>query len=198
MAKNSSVIMSDPIAIVINGVPRSGKSSLASELIASSAPCWVNLGVDSTIGQTVEHLLPGIGLRPGGERPDLEPFVLSSYQQLFDQVADSLRSGVSVVVDVGIHDGYTQPLDVLGEMEARLGDYPLLFVGLHCSLGVLRERRAATGYLSWELGEPVPAPVLRWQQAVHDNKTYDLELDSSSMTSTECATTIRDHLHSID
>jgi len=42
---------------------------------------WMNLGVDTFVRQvTPARYRPGIGLRPGGERPDLEPFVVLESQ----------------------------------------------------------------------------------------------------------------------
>ena len=36
---------------------------------------WMNLGVDRFMQMTPARYLPGIGLRPGGERPDIEPLI---------------------------------------------------------------------------------------------------------------------------
>jgi chloramphenicol 3-O phosphotransferase len=49
---------------------------------------WMNLGVDTY----VRHITPvryrlGIGLQPGGERPDLEPFIPVFYAALYESVA---------------------------------------------------------------------------------------------------------------
>jgi len=172
--------------IVLNGVPRSGKSSIALE-IANRADGWVNLGVDSVMRSTAADLQPGIGLRPGGERPDLEPFIRESYRSLFDDVVTASRSGSSVVVDVGIHDSYSRSLGIWAQMRERFAGVELILVGVHCSLPVLRRRRAAGGYLTWERGQAVPAPVLRWQEAVHHDKTYDIDVDTSTQSAPECA-----------
>ena len=51
--------------IILNGSPRSGKSSIAKAMVG-----WTNLGVDHwREHRTPEEFQPGIGLRPGGERP---------------------------------------------------------------------------------------------------------------------------------
>ena len=49
-----------------------------------------------------------------------------------------------------------------------------------------REHDYATG----SDAEPVPAPVLRWQDAVHDPGIYDLEVDTSTHSPDECAAAI--------
>ena len=52
---------------------------------------------------------PGIGLRPGGERPDLEDVVVLCSTRLYAAVAAWSRAGSNVVVDVGHHDDYSEP-----------------------------------------------------------------------------------------
>ena len=59
------------------------------------------------------------------------------------------------------------------------------------------ERRRVAGaerYAIAAQGEPVPAPVLRWQHEVHGDWAYDLELDTSRLSPSECASTIAEHL----
>ena len=68
--------------VILNGAPRSGKSTLAAEMQATLDGPWVNLGVDGAMAATPPRYQPGIGLRPGGERPDLEAFVQASYSAL--------------------------------------------------------------------------------------------------------------------
>ena len=53
-------------ALVLNGAPRSGKSSIASAIQQMSQEPWMNLGADRFIEITPERLRPGIGLRPAG------------------------------------------------------------------------------------------------------------------------------------
>jgi len=63
--------------IILNGTPRSGKSSIAAAIQSTFEGAWMNLGVDRFKPMTPERYQPGIGLRPGGERPDLEPLVVA-------------------------------------------------------------------------------------------------------------------------
>lgn len=73
--------------VVLNGVPRSGKSSIVRELQKDPQVPWMNLGVD-VFKQfvTPEQFGPGLGLRPGANRPDLEPHV-QSFFTAFQQIA---------------------------------------------------------------------------------------------------------------
>src|SRR5689334_3300849 len=99
--------------VILNGTPRSGKSSIARALQARPGGAWMNIGVDTIMAATPERFLPGIGLRPGGERPDLEAFVRQSYAALFRSIAAHAATGLDVVSDLGLHDAYSRPLGIL-------------------------------------------------------------------------------------
>lgn len=186
--------------VVLNGAPRSGKTSIAAQLGAVGGDPWMNVGVDSVMATTPPEFLPGIGLRPGGERPDLEDFVVQSYQDLFESVVVYAMSGTNVAVDVGIHDSYSQPLRILDGAASRLAGTRTYLVGVRCSLEtVVARRRAGTtvhggAYLSSTPDQFVPQPVVRWQTEVHRPGQYDLEVDTTVMTARDAALRIIDHL----
>lgn len=53
------------IIVVLNGAPRSGKSSIAEAIQDSFPGLWIHLGVDVYAGHvTPPRFRPGIGLRP--------------------------------------------------------------------------------------------------------------------------------------
>jgi chloramphenicol 3-O phosphotransferase len=180
--------------IILNGTPRSGKSSLAAAIQDTFEGVWMNLGVDGFKRMTPERYQPGIGLRPGGERPDLEPLVVVLYRALYEAIAAHSRLGLNVVVDVGHHDAYAAPRRILPDCARRLRGLPALFVGVRCPIEVVMQRRRAT----WGAGRAddgsVPAPVSLWQQAVHVPGIYDLEVDTSVLSPEACAERIRHHL----
>ena len=113
--------------VVLNGTPRSGKSTVARALQRSSDGIWINLGVDVFADVIPEALRPGIGLRPGGERPDLEDAVVALFDALYASVVACSRSGLNVVVDVGHHDDYSKPLGILAKVAGS--DRPSAFTG---------------------------------------------------------------------
>ncbi len=185
--------MTAPAPIVIlNGAPRSGKSSIAAALQEADDRPWLNLGVDAWAKITPPHLMPGIGLRPGGERPDLEAHVPVLFAALYEAIAAASRLGLAVVADVGHHDDYARPLGILSDCARRLAGLPVLFVGVRCPLDVIMARRNASGdgYAKATAAAPVPAPVARWQTAVHDPGVYDLDVDTSKLSAAECAALI--------
>jgi chloramphenicol 3-O phosphotransferase len=152
---------------------------------------WVNIGVDASQRSLTERFQPGIGLRPGGERPDLEPLVATLYAALFDAVAAHSRLGLNAVVDVGLHDEYSTSLGVAADGARRLKGLPVLLVGIRCPIEVIWERRRTSWGLAVETADDqLLAAVDRWQSAVHADLAYDLELDTSVLSPEECAAMI--------
>ena len=179
--------------VILNGVPRAGKSSITRALMALVPGRWANLGVDAMNAVLPGEMLPGIGLRPGGERPDLEPTVVRLYAELYDEIAELARAGEDVAVDVGHHDSYSRPLGILAASARQLSGLPVLFVGVRCPIEVIMARRNANpqhGFGFYVAGEGVPEPVRRWQGAVHVPGIYDLEVDTGVMTPEQCAAAI--------
>ena len=187
--------------VILNGAPRSGKSSIAAVIQETFDGPWMNLGVDA-FGRhvTPRQYWPGIGLRPGGERPELEPLVPVFYAAMYESIAAHSRLGLNVVVDVGHHDGYATPRRILVDCARRLAGLPVLFVSVRCPIEVIMARRNAGQagregqYVTGSADDPVPAPVLRWQREVHIPGVYDLEVDTSLLTPEQCAAAIRRRL----
>jgi len=180
--------------IILNGAPRSGKSSIARAIQETFEGVWMNLGVDHFMRMTPERYLPGIGLRPGGERPDLEPLVRTLYLAMYESIAAHSRLGLNVVVDVGHHDAYSTPLGILPDCARRLNGMPVLFVGVRCAMDAILERRRTTGYLAGDADVGVPQALRLWQAEVHRPGIYDLEVDTSALSAYECAKAISRHL----
>ncbi|KKB85661.1 chloramphenicol phosphotransferase [Devosia limi DSM 17137] len=176
--------------VILNGVPRSGKSSIVAAL-QQTGP-WINLGVDVYAKAMPRQLLPGIGLRPGGERPDLEPMLPVLFAGLYDSIAAHARLGLDVVADLGHHDSYSTPLGILPDCARRLAGLPVLFVGIHCPIEVIMARRNADpqGIYASSSDGSVPEPVRRWQDGVHRPGIYDLDVDTAQLSSEQCAAAI--------
>ncbi len=187
--------------MVLNGPPRSGKSSIAAVIQETFDGPWMNLGVDVFSRHvTPPRYRPGMGLRPGGERPDIERLIPALYAAFYDSVAAHSRQGLNVVVDVGHHDGYSSPLGVLPDAARRLRGLPALLVGVRCPIEAIMRRRDAGQpgregrYATSGPGGEIPEPVLRWQRQVHLPGIYDLEIDTSAVTPEAAAAMIRNCL----
>jgi chloramphenicol 3-O phosphotransferase len=182
--------------VILNGAPRSGKSSIVTVIQDTFAGPWMNLGVDVFVREvTPKRYRPGMGLRPGEERHELASLVPVFYAALYDSIAAHSRSGLNVVVDVGHYDS-----KILADCARRLAGLPVLFVGIRCPVEVVMERRNAGQvgregeYAVGSTAEPIPPPVLRWQNAVHIPGIYDVEVDTSVQSPEECAAVIRQRL----
>ncbi len=177
--------------IILNGAPRAGKSSIVKEILDTFAGVWINLGVDGFKRLTSQRYSPGIGLRPGGELSDtIEPLVPILYAAMYESIAAHSRLGINVVVDVGHHDAFSEPLGILSDSARRLRELPVLFVGVCCPIEVIVERRQET----WDPNRVLDEHILRWQREVHSPGIYDLEVDTSQLTPLECAHAIRQRL----
>jgi chloramphenicol 3-O phosphotransferase len=179
--------------VVLNGTPRSGKSSVAAALQESSDVLGLTFGVDAMAAATPARLRPGIGLRPGGERPDLEDTVVVLFDALYSAVVAWSRAGCRVVVDVGHHDDYSKPLGILTRTAVMLQHVPAYFVGVRCPVEEIMARRDANPQGDYVTSEPdgsIPDVVFRWERAVHDPGVYDLEVDTSTSLPESCAAAI--------
>jgi chloramphenicol 3-O phosphotransferase len=179
--------------VVLNGPPRSGKTSIATAL----GDPWVNVGVD-LFGRSVvpRRFRPGIGLRPGGERPDLESLLPAFTAALFASAAAHSRRGRPVVVDIGLHEDHSRPLGLRSVAAAVLDGLPVLLVGVRCALEEVVRRRDAdpAGYVGSSPGGGIPDLVRRWETAVHTPGLYDVEVDTSVLLPEACAAAIRRRL----
>lgn len=181
--------------MILNGAPRSGKTSIARAIQAEAGAGWVNLGVDSSIAATPPRWRPGLGLRPGGERPDLEDVLAALAAALFDSIAAHARQGLNVVSDLGLHDDFSTPRRLQVEGARRLEGLSVLFVGVRCPIDVIWQRREATwGQHRAEASEDLARAVERWQLSVHADHAYDLEVDTAAQSPEACAAQILERL----
>lgn len=183
--------------VILNGAPRSGKTSLARAVQTHVPGRWINFGVDAFNASLPPALMPGIGLRPGGERPDLEAELPVLFAALFDAMAGFAGNGLDVVADLGLHSDYASPFDPMDKLRERLAGLPVMMVGIYCDIETIMARRNADpqdGF--YAAGPGIPAPVQRWQDAVHLGKAYHLELDMGRLTPQEGARRIAQRLAS--
>lgn len=182
--------------VILNGAPRSGKSSIVTVIQDTFDGPWMNLGVDVFVrGVTPQRYRPGMGLRPGEDGHEVAPLVPVFYAALYDSIAAHSRAGLNVVVDVGHHDA-----KILADSARRLTGLPVLFVGVRCPIDVVMQRRNAGQvgregqYAVGSETEPIPPAVLRWQRDVHIPGIYDIEVDTALQSPEECASVIRRRL----
>lgn len=192
--------------VILNGVQRSGKTSIAQVIQETFSGIWMNVGVDAHIKCTPPAFRPGVGLRP--QRPEwatavagrvplevLEEYVPVLYAALYESVAAHARLGLNVVMDVGHHDAYSQSLRILPACVRRLAGLPVLFVGVRCRIDVLWARRETTwGQVRDQVDAGVRGSVHLGVEAVHAHGDYDLEVDTTVLSPAECAERIHKRL----
>lgn len=179
--------------VILNGVSRAGKSTLAHAIQESVPGVWMHLGGDAHKACTPPNRQPGVGLRPGRDqvRPEVEECVPVLYAALHESIAVHARTGLDVVVDANFHDTYTRRYGVLEDCARRLAGLRTLFVGVRCPVDVIWERRARTwGQVRGEVGQDVVDAVDLAQHATHAHRGYDLEVDTSVMLPESCAAVI--------
>ena len=179
--------------IVLNGVPRAGKTSIAEEIQRTFPGVWMNLGVDGHIKATPESLRPGVGLRPGGKvDPKIEAMVPVLYAALYDSVRAHALQGLNVVMDAKHHDSYTRPRgNILPDCARRMAGVPVLFVGVKCSLDEIWQRLAQTWGRTRENARPEEIESIELGQTVTHLHDYDLVVDTTDRSSADCAASIR-------
>jgi chloramphenicol 3-O phosphotransferase len=180
--------------VILNGVPRAGKSSIVAAIQESFDGVWMNIGLDRFKAMTPDRYQPGIGLRPGGERAALEPLVVTLYRGLYEAIASHSRLGVNVAADVGHHDSYSVSRGILPACARLLAGLPAWFVGVRCPIEVIMERRQATWGAGYAEDGSIPEPVRRFHKFVHIPGVYDLEVDTSRLRPEACAEVIRRHI----
>jgi chloramphenicol 3-O phosphotransferase len=174
------------VIVVLNGVPRSGKSSIVSEIQAAFEGVWMNLGVDVARRMTPASAQPGIGLRPGEPDHAAAPLVPALYSALWESIAAHERLGLNVAVDVGLHDA-----GVAADGARWLDGLPVLFVGVRCPADVVIARRGEQDAESYATDR---ALVERWEREVHGRWTYDVEVDTSVSSPAACVLAIGERL----
>lgn len=177
--------------IILNGPPRSGKSTIAAKIQEEFDGLWINFGVDHMMKMIPNRYQPSIGLRPGGERPDLESHIEKLYLGMYNAIASFSKRGINVVVDVGHHNYYSTSLKILPQCAKIVADLPVLLIGVRCNLEEIMQRRIQTGKMGFDENGNIPKPILRWQQYVHEPGIYDLELDTLKLSPIECVDYIK-------
>ena len=173
--------------VLLNGVGSAGKSSIARALQQITVEPYLHVEMDAFLEMLPEALqedLPGFAFRTSWEdgKPSVAieagPVGRRAMQGMRHAIAAMARQGNNLIVDDVMLDGE------MAEYRALLCDFELHCVGLFAPLDVLEARES-------ERADRLPG-LARWQfERVHRGIRYDLEVDTSRLTPTECAHRIR-------
>jgi chloramphenicol 3-O phosphotransferase len=176
--------------ILLNGTSSSGKSTLAKALQAALPDPWLVIGIDTFVfALPKRYLYPPHWsevfdyVRPDGATDG--PFTIRTGPLGQDLVAGMHRSvaaiassGVSVIVDHVLLE--TAWLDACRTLWA---DLDWLFVGVRCPLAVVEERER-------DRGDRTVGQAAAQFAVVHEERDYDIEVDTSMLSPEEAAAAI--------
>ena len=171
--------------IVLNGASSSGKSSIALELQGLLPRPFLTFGVDTLVAAlppaSSAHE-PGIAFGSDGVVA-----VGDRFRQLehawYQGLGAIARDDVGVIIDEVFLGGHESQ----DRLRSALSGLRVVWVGVRCDLEVAVAR---------EVARPERTQGMASSQAmiVHEGVQYDLQVDTTTSTALECATTIADYL----
>ena len=180
--------MTPPLIIILNGVSSVGKTSTSLALQAVASRPFLHVAMDAFIGMLPRSMFG----HPEGlmfETVEAEggPAIVIRAGEVLERAMRGMRHSILAMAAQGnelIVDEVMIGPDKVDEYRALLKAFNVRFVGLFASLDVLEERERQRG--DRRIG------LARWQFArVHQDITYDLQIDTTTGTPAENAQTIR-------
>ncbi len=171
--------------LVLNGASSSGKSSIALELHGLLPRPFLAFGVDTLVASlppaSSTHE-PGIVFGPDGVVAVGDSFrqLQHTWYQGLEAIA---RDDVGFIIDEVLLGGRESQ----DRLRSALGGLRVVWVGVRCDLEVAVAR---------EVARPERTQGMTSSQAmiVHEGVQYDLQVDTTTNTALECATTIADYV----
>jgi chloramphenicol 3-O phosphotransferase len=185
--------------IVLSGCPSAGKTSIAKVIQRTFEAPYLHLGIDlfwlevfpwEWAGAATNSIqeTPIEGASPPKFVHAVQPFGIFFISGLHHSIAALARMGHNVVVDQVFYEASYVP-----EILTLWQSFPVWLVGVSCPLETMRQRAAARADRSW----PSYLPMATWmfdEAHKHTRGIYDLEVDTSRLTPTECAIQIKQML----
>jgi chloramphenicol 3-O phosphotransferase len=176
------------LIIFLNGTSSSGKTSIALEMKKQGEVPLHHLSVDQFF-QNYDHFIDTTypDMKPTRE---VEPGVMSDI--LFGPIGSLYYAtiklfselGLNVIVDTVISDD-----EFFNDFYDVLADYPILFVGVHCSKEELTRREQSRGDREIGLSHSQFDYVYAYDE-------YDLEVNTEELSSAACAEKILSYMNS--
>jgi chloramphenicol 3-O phosphotransferase len=167
--------------IVLNGASSSGKSELARSLQTILPEPWLTFGIDTLIEampETMQTEEAGIAFGSDGQVTTGAAFQLLDNAWSYG-IAAMVRAGARVIVDEVFLGGEKSQQ----RWETALEGLEVLWVAVRCDLKVAEARELARG-------NRVQGMARLQAEMVHKGVHYDLEIDTTTFTSLECAKNI--------
>ena len=182
---------SDIKILLLNGVGSVGKSSIAKELQSILVEPYLHVGVDHFIDMMpIKYLNAPEGIHFESTELMGYPIVKITTGTVGDKVMRGMRHAMAALAEQGNNLIIDEVLidDVsLKEYSELLAAFKVFYIGIFAPLEVVEEREHKRGDRLIGLA--------RWQyDLVHRDKSYDLEIDTASMSPLECAEFIKTQL----
>lgn len=169
--------------IYLNGTSSAGKTSIALALQDVLDEPFLRIGVDTFIGMLPRRMFttplfepaPGGGIRPR-----------AVFRETIRRPMPGTLAAMAVTDDL-IVDDVIADSEWLHSVVRALAPFTVLFVGVVCPLDELERRESARGDQMMGVARGMLEPA-------HEHGLYDLTVDTSVMTSVECAKTIKARL----
>ncbi len=171
--------------IVLNGSSSSGKTTIARCLKTILSTPWMSLSIDNLLHALPPSLMDtdaGVAFSEHGEVTIGEGFreIASAWMAGIGAMA---RAGARVIYD----DVFLSGAESQDRLRAHLDGLSVLWVGVHCDAEVAAGREIARG-------DRVVGGAVSQASAVHVGVSYDVEIDTTSTESLECAHIIAGHV----
>ncbi|WP_433708892.1 chloramphenicol phosphotransferase CPT family protein [Paenibacillus illinoisensis] len=176
------------LIIFLNGTSSSGKTSIGLEMKKQGDIPLHHLSVDQffqNYDQFIDSTYPD--MKPTRE---LEPHVMTDI--LFDPIVSLFYSTIKLFLEMGLNvivDTVITNDKWFNGFYDLLSDYPILFVGVHCSKEELTRREQSRGDREIGLAHSQFDYIYAYDE-------YDLEVNTEELSSADCAAKILDYIHS--
>lgn len=167
--------------IMLNGGSSSGKSAIARCLQAVLPEPWLTFGTDTfveALPAAMRESDAGIEFGPDGEVVVGAEFRTLEAAWLAGIVA-MVRAGARVIVD----EVFLGQAESQRRWRTALGDIPATWVGVRCAADVAQAREAARG-------DRITGMAAAQAELVHQDVSYDLEVDTTHTEAMTCAYSI--------
>ncbi|MEO7717382.1 MAG: AAA family ATPase [Capsulimonas sp.] len=168
--------MNPETIIILNGASSSGKTSLCKELQRALLDPYIHLEEDRFVYGTYH----GRYLQPGIVEQTFTKTMLGYYRS----IAAFASAGHNVLADTGFYSR-----DLLSVCVQELAPLRVWLVGVHCSLSELERREA-------ERKDREPGQAREQHSTIHTDALYDIEVDTSAFSLSECALQIKARIES--
>jgi len=160
--------------IVLNGTSSSGKTTIARAFQEIAPRLFLNFSIDSILSTLPQSAIERI-VR-GDDLSDLRyPELARAFHACVRQLLDL---GHDLIIDNAVTARYQAEL-----LQATTQSHDVLLVGLDCPASVLRDREQKRGDRRLGLAE-------QQQSGIHSWLTYDLRIDTSTVSPEEAAALI--------